>query len=164
MAKIPTSRLNTAPENYNKIDFDQLIEDLQDIIKILNSTFQEDQSNEEERKTWFLGGEMANIFKNEMFSLANTGANLIYTTPSDSRALIKSVQITNSGANTLVTLTSNNLTNSFNTAIEEISSNTHSNLVDAPLVLQESQTLSITANVANTVSGVLSVLEINRNE
>ena len=107
---------------------------------------------------------MANIFKNEMFSLANTGANLIYTTPSDSRALIKSVQITNSGANTLVTLTSNNLTNSFNTAIEEISSNTHSNLVDAPLVLQESQTLSITANVANTFSGVLSVLEINRNE
>jgi hypothetical protein len=107
---------------------------------------------------------MANIFKNEMFSLANTGANLIYTTPSDSRALIKTVQITNSGANTLVTLTSNNLTNSFNTAIEEISSNTHSNMIDGPLVLQESQTLSLTANVANAVSGVLSVLEINRNE
>ena len=107
---------------------------------------------------------MANIFKNEMFSLANTGANLIYTTPSDSRALIKTVQITNSGANTLVTLTSNNLTNSFNTAIEEISSNTHSNIIDGPLVLEESQTLSLTANVANAVSGVLSVLEINRNE
>ena len=107
---------------------------------------------------------MANIFKNEMFSLANTGANLIYTTPSDSRALIKTVQVTNSGANTLVTLTSNNLTNSFNTAIEEISSNTHSNMIDGPLVLQESQTLSLTANVANAVSGVLSVLEINRNE
>ena len=107
---------------------------------------------------------MANIFRNEMFNLANTGANLIYTTPSDSRALIKSVQITNSGANTLVTLTSNNLTNSFNTAIEEISSNTHSNIIDGPLILEESQTLSITANVANAVSGVLSVLEINRNE
>tara|TARA_R100001443_G_scaffold11136_1_gene20772 strand:+ start:19 stop:342 length:324 start_codon:yes stop_codon:yes gene_type:complete len=107
---------------------------------------------------------MANIFKNEMFSLANTGANLIYTTPSDSRALIKTVQVTNSGANTLITLTSNNLTNSFNTAIEEISSNTHSNIIDGPLVLEESQTLSLTANVANAVSGVLSVLEINRNE
>ena len=107
---------------------------------------------------------MANIFKNEMFSLANTGANLIYTTPSDSRALIKTVQITNSGANTLVTLTSNNLTNTFNTAIKEISSNTHSNMIDGPLVLEESQTLSLTANVANAVSGVLSVLEINRNE
>ena len=30
MAKIPTSRLNSAPKEYNEIDFDQLIEDLQD--------------------------------------------------------------------------------------------------------------------------------------
>jgi hypothetical protein len=37
-------------------------------------------------------------------------------------------------------------------------------MIDGPLVLQESQTLSLTANVANAVSGVLSVLEINRNE
>ena len=28
MAKIPTTRLNTAPKEYNEIDFDQLIEDL----------------------------------------------------------------------------------------------------------------------------------------
>ena len=55
---------------------------------------------------------MANIFKNEMFKLANTGANLVYTTPSDSRALIKTVQVTNEGANTLVTISCNNLTSS----------------------------------------------------
>ena len=107
---------------------------------------------------------MANIFKNEMFKLANTGANLIYTTPSDSRALIKTVQVTNEGANTLVTVSSNNVTTSFNTAIGEVNSNTHVNMVDGPLVLQENQTLSITANVANTISGVVSLLEINRND
>ena len=92
---------------------------------------------------------MANIYKNEMFDLANTGANLVYTTPSDSRAIVKTVQITNSGANTLVTLSANNLTSSFDTSIQEITSNTHANLIDGPLILQESQTLSITANVAN---------------
>ena len=107
---------------------------------------------------------MANIFKNEMFKLANTGANLIYTTPTDSRALIKTVQVTNEGANTLVTVSSNNVTTSFNTAIGEVNSNTHVNMVDGPLVLQENQTLSITANVANTISGVVSLLEINRND
>tara|TARA_R100000664_G_scaffold262_6_gene729 strand:- start:3232 stop:3558 length:327 start_codon:yes stop_codon:yes gene_type:complete len=107
---------------------------------------------------------VANIYKNEMFDLANTGANLVYTTPSDSRAIVKTVQITNSGANTLVTLSANNLTSSFDTSIQEITSNTHANLIDGPLILQESQTLSITANVANTVSGVISLLEINRNE
>ena len=53
MAKIPTSRLNTAPKDYEKIDFDQLIEDLQDMIKILNSTYPKDITDEEDKKTWF---------------------------------------------------------------------------------------------------------------
>ena len=99
-----------------------------------------------------------------MFALANTGSNLVYTTPSDSRALIKTVQVTNEGANTLVTITSNNTTNNFKTSIQDVTSNTHVNMIDGPLVLEESQTLSITANVANTISGVISILEINRNE
>ena len=54
MAKIPTSRLNTAPSDYEKIDFDQLIEDLQDIVKILNTTYPKDIVDEEDKKQWFL--------------------------------------------------------------------------------------------------------------
>jgi hypothetical protein len=54
MAKIPTSRLNTAPKEYKKIDFDQLIEDLQDMIKLLNTTYPKDIIDEEDRKQWFL--------------------------------------------------------------------------------------------------------------
>jgi hypothetical protein len=53
MAKIPTTRLNTAPEEYKKNDFDQLIEDLQTVIKILNSTYTKDVQDEEERVNWF---------------------------------------------------------------------------------------------------------------
>lgn len=53
MAKIPISRLNTAPDKYEKIDFDQLIEDLQDMVKILNSTYFKDVQDEEDRKGWF---------------------------------------------------------------------------------------------------------------
>lgn len=53
MAKIPTSRLNTAPKEYNETDFDQLIEDLQDMIKILNTTYPKDIIDEEDRKAWF---------------------------------------------------------------------------------------------------------------
>lgn len=56
MAKIPTSRLNSAPVAYNQEDFNQLIEDLQDMIKILNSTYPKDQNDERERQVWFLGG------------------------------------------------------------------------------------------------------------
>ena len=54
MAKIPTSRLNTAPKEYNETDFDQLIEDLQDMIKILNTTYLKDIVDEEDKKTWFM--------------------------------------------------------------------------------------------------------------
>ena len=53
MAKIPTSRLNSAPKEYNEVDFDQLIEDLQDMIKILNSTYPKDITDDQDRKTWF---------------------------------------------------------------------------------------------------------------
>jgi len=56
MAKIPTSRLNSAPKEYNETDFDQLVEDLQEIIKILNSTYPTDISNEQDRKEFFLSG------------------------------------------------------------------------------------------------------------
>ena len=53
MAKIPTTRLNSAPKEYNEVDFDQLIEDLSDMIKVLNSTYPTDIKNDQDRKTWF---------------------------------------------------------------------------------------------------------------
>ena len=107
---------------------------------------------------------MANTYKNEMFALANTGSNLLYTVPADTRAIIKTLQTVNIGANVQVTVTANNLVTSYNTAVETILSNTSTNLLKGPLILQESESLSITAAAGNVVSGVLSVLEINRNE
>ena len=107
---------------------------------------------------------MANIYKNEMFALANTGTNLLYSVPSDTRAIIKTLQTTNLGANTVVTLIANNTTTSYNAAIENVVANTAVNLLKGPLILEESQTLSIHAKDANVISGILSVLEINRND
>ena len=54
MAKIPTTRLNSAPKEYNEVEFDQLIEDLADMIKVLNSTYPKDIQDDQDRKTWFL--------------------------------------------------------------------------------------------------------------
>jgi len=107
---------------------------------------------------------VANIYKNEMFALANTGTNLLYSVPADTRAIVKTLQTTNLGANTVVTLIANNTTTSYNAAIENVVANTAVNLLKGPLILEESQTLSLSAGTANVISGVLSVLEINRNE
>ena len=54
MAKIPTSRLNTAPKEYNETDFDLLVEDLQSVIQLLNTTYPKDIIDEEDKKQWFL--------------------------------------------------------------------------------------------------------------
>ena len=99
-----------------------------------------------------------------MFALANTGTNLLYSVPADTRAIVKTLQTTNLGANTVVTLIANNTTTSYNAAIENVVANTAVNLLKGPLILEESQTLSLSAGTANVISGVLSVLEINRNE
>jgi len=107
---------------------------------------------------------VANIYKNEMFALANTGTNLLYSVPADTRAIVKTLQTTNLGANTVVTLIANNTITSYNAAIENVVANTAVNLLKGPLILEESQTLSLSAGTANVISGVLSVLEINRNE
>ena len=56
MAKIPTYRLNSAPKEYNEVDFDQLVEDIQEIIKILNTTYPKDIIDEQDRKEFFLSG------------------------------------------------------------------------------------------------------------
>ena len=53
MAKIPTTRLNSAPKEYNEVDFDQLIEDLADMITVLNSTYPKDIQDEQDRKQFF---------------------------------------------------------------------------------------------------------------
>ena len=53
MAKVPISRLNSAPEKYEQNDFNQLIEDLQDMVKILNSTYPKDQTDEQDKKEFF---------------------------------------------------------------------------------------------------------------
>jgi hypothetical protein len=54
MAKIPTTRLNNAPIEYNSTSFDLLIEDLNYIVQFLNSYLPlKDQEDEEDRKIWF---------------------------------------------------------------------------------------------------------------
>ena len=107
---------------------------------------------------------MANIYKNEMFALANTGTNLLYTVPSDSRAIIKTLQTVNIGANVQVTVTANNLVTSYNTAVETILSNTSTNLLKGPLILEEQDYIFAKAAGNNSAHITLSILELNRNE
>ncbi len=100
-----------------------------------------------------------------MFTLANTGSNLMYSVPADTRAIVKTIQVQSNVSNATVTLsahTSGNVATTVGTQVVAV--NTTENMLKGPMILQESEFLTIVSNTANTTSGIVSVLEINRNE
>tara|TARA_Y100001938_G_C7777763_1_gene276441 strand:- start:311 stop:478 length:168 start_codon:yes stop_codon:yes gene_type:complete len=55
MAKISTTRLPDAPQEYEPIQFDTLIRILEQITQQLNFGFQQDLKDESTARTFFLG-------------------------------------------------------------------------------------------------------------
>jgi len=113
---------------------------------------------------------MANIYKNAKLDLTNNTANTLYEVPSDSRALIKSILVsddTNNGSSITVDLFNGNPAsaskfNLFKT--KAVAGNSTIQLLEEPLILMESEVLQVTAADANRLHIVASILEINRND
>tara|TARA_R110002096_G_scaffold67912_1_gene164211 strand:+ start:156 stop:500 length:345 start_codon:yes stop_codon:yes gene_type:complete len=113
---------------------------------------------------------MANIYKNAKLDLTNNTANTLYEVPSDSRALIKSILVsddTNNGSSITVDLfngppASASKFNLFKT--KAVAGNSTIQLLEEPLILMESEVLQVTAADANRLHIVASILEINRND
>jgi len=113
---------------------------------------------------------MANIYKNAKLDLTNNTANTLYEVPSDSRALIKSILVsddTNNGSSITVDLFNGNPAsaskfNLFKT--KTVAGNSTIQLLEEPLILMESEVLQVTAADANRLHIVASILEINRND
>ena len=110
---------------------------------------------------------MANIYKNAKVDLTTTVITTLYTTPSDSRAIIKSILVcddSNNGSTITVTLTdaSSNVFVLFD--VKNIAGHATEQLLTEPLILQESEILKVTAADANRLHVVASILEINRED
>ena len=110
---------------------------------------------------------MANTFVNKKADLSSTSATTIYTVPSATTAVIKSILVSEDSGNAdtitvTITDTSDAVFSLFKT--KAISANATSELLSAPLVLQESEVLKVTAATANRLHVVLSALEIKPRE
>ena len=110
---------------------------------------------------------MANTFVNKKADLTSTSATTIYTVPSATTAVIKSILVSEDSGNAdtitiTITDTSNAVFSLFKT--KAISANATTELLSAPLVLQESEVLKVTAATANRLHVVLSALEIKPRE
>jgi len=105
---------------------------------------------------------LANTFVNKKVDLTSTSATILYTVPSATTAIIKSILVSEDSGNAdtitaTITDTSDAVFSLFKT--KSISANATTELLTAPLVLQESEVLKVTAATANRLHVVLSALE-----
>ena len=113
---------------------------------------------------------MANIYLNAKKDLTVSTAITLYSVPSDSRAIVKSILVsddTNNGSTITVDLFSGDPASSpkFNLfKTKTVAGNSTIQLITEPLILMESEVLQVTAGDANRLHVVASILEINRND
>ena len=105
---------------------------------------------------------MANSFVNKKVDLTSTSATTLYTVPTATTAIIKSILVSEDSGNAdtitvTITDTSDAVFSVFKT--KSISANGTTELLTAPLVLQESEVLKVTAATANRLHVILSPLE-----
>ena len=110
---------------------------------------------------------MANTFVNKKVDLTSTSATTLYTVPSATTAVIKSILVSEDSGNAdtitvTITDTADAVFSLFKT--KSISANATTELLSAPLVLQESEILKVTAATANSLHVFLSALEIKPRE
>ena len=108
---------------------------------------------------------MANTFVNKKVDLTATSVTTLYTVPSATTAIIKSILVSedSGSADTLtvtITDTADAVFSLFKT--KAISANATVELLTAPLVMEESEILKVTAATANRLHVVLSSLEVRK--
>ena len=109
---------------------------------------------------------MANIYKNDKVSLTNTDLTTLYTVPSNSRAIVKSINVAEDAGSTAVVKVT--LTNASGTAFVidndvNLTANQKEQVLAEPLIMEESEILKVQAASGN-VDVVASILEINRED
>ena len=110
---------------------------------------------------------MANTLKNKKVDLTSNSATTLYTVPTATTAVIKSILVSEDSGNAdtiTVTLTDTDeaVFSLFKT--KSISANATSELLSQPIVAQESEIIKVTAATANRLHVILSVLEIKPRE
>ncbi len=109
---------------------------------------------------------MANIYKNEKTSLTTTALTTLYTVPSNSRAIVKSLLIAeDAGSTAVVKVTLVDAAAAIFVVDNDVnlSANQKEQVLSEPLIMKESEILKVQAS-SGAVDVIASVLEINRED
>ena len=110
---------------------------------------------------------MATTFVNKKVDLTRPGATTLYTVPSATTAVVKSILVSEDSGNAdtiTVTITDTDDAVFSLFSVKAISASGTSELLSAPLVVEESEIVKVTAATANRLHVVLSALEIKKRE
>ena len=109
---------------------------------------------------------MANIYKNAFYDPSTTDTVSVYTTPTDSRAIIQNIQVANeTGSKTVKFYVYDYSANvDYLVAHGSISGPTTCNFAKGPIVLEENDILKAQSSVTSNLSAIVSILETNRNQ
>ena len=102
---------------------------------------------------------MANNYKNSKVDLTSTSITTLYTCPASTTALVKSILVSDdSGSGDTITLTITSGSDVFSIyKVKAVGANGTVELLTAPLVVQASEILKVTAATANRLHVVASV-------
>ena len=107
---------------------------------------------------------MANLFKNAKVDLTTTNATTLYTCPSATTAIVKSILVSEDSNNAdTITLTLTNASSAVFSIYKDkaVSAKQTLELLSAPLVVEESEILKVTAATADRLHVVASILEVS---
>ena len=107
---------------------------------------------------------MANNYKNSKVDLTSTSITTLYTCPASTTAIMKSILVSDdSGSGDTITLTITSGSDVFSIyKVKAVGANGTVELLTAPLVVQASEILKVTAATANRLHVVASNLEITK--
>ena len=109
---------------------------------------------------------MANIYKNEKTSLTNTDLTTLYTVPSNSRAIVKSLNVAeDAGSTAVVKVTLVDASSNIFVVDNDVdlAADQKEQVLSEPLIMKESEALKVQAS-SGAVDVIASVLEINRED
>ena len=106
---------------------------------------------------------MANVFVNKKVDLTSTDSTTLYTVPSATTAIVKSILVSDdsgSGSTITIQIDAGDLT-LFSVAHQKtISANTPTEILTHPLVVETGEIVKVTAANANRLHVILSAMEV----
>ena len=107
---------------------------------------------------------MSNVYKNAFYDPTTTVSTTVYTCNATARAIIQNIQIANESGSKVVRayVYDSSASATYIISYANITGPMTCNLANGPIILQEGDALLLDTSITTSVSGTISIMEVNR--